>query len=141
VKGVTMADLSKLKSGMAGTASVVVNEDRLATEVGSGTVRVFATPMMIALMEAAAVDCVDGHLPDDHLSLGLHLDVSHTAPTPPGATVTATATLTAIDGRKLTFAVVAEDGRERIGSGTHTRVVVDRPRFMARVAAKSLPQS
>ena len=92
---------------------------------------------MIALMEAAAVDCVDAALPDGHQTLGTHLDVAHTAPTPRGLTVTATATLTAIDGRKLTFAVAAHDGVEAIGSGTHTRIVVDTPRFMARLAAKA----
>lgn len=132
-----MADLSKLKSGMTGTATAVVTPQRLATEVGSGAAPVLASPMMIALMEAAAVDCVEASVPDDCQTLGTHLDVSHTAPTPRGLTVTATATLTGIDGRKLTFDVAAHDGVETIGSGKHTRIVVDTPRFMARLAAKS----
>lgn len=134
-----MADLSKLKPGLSGTATAAVTPQRLATEVGSGNAPVFATPMLIALMEAAAVNCVEALLPPDHQSLGTHLDVHHTAPTPQGLTVTATADLTAVDGRKLTFAVSAHDGVEPIGRGTHVRVVVDTPRFISRLAAKSLP--
>jgi len=135
-----MADLSKLQIGSSGTSSALVVEQRLAPAVGSGSAPVFASPMLIALMEAAAVDCIEAHLPDGHESLGVHLDVTHSAPTPRGFTVTATATLKAVDGRKLTFAVAATDGIETIGSGTHTRVVVDTARFMARLTAKSLQQ-
>jgi predicted thioesterase len=135
-----MADLSKLTVGLSGTASALVTEQRLATSVGSGDVPVFASPILVALMEAAAVDCVEAHLPAEHQSLGIHLDVTHSAPTPLGFTVTATATLKAIDGRKLTFDVAAHDGFERIGSGVHVRVIVDTARFMARLAAKSLPR-
>jgi predicted thioesterase len=132
-----MADLSTLHIGMTGTATAIVSKERLATHVGSGDVPVLASPMMIALMEAAAVDCVEAALPADHHSLGVHLDVTHSSPTPLGLTVKATATLTAIEGRKLTFEVQAHDGVEKIGSGRHTRVVVDEPRFMARLAAKA----
>ncbi|HEY8195297.1 MAG TPA: thioesterase family protein [Hyphomicrobium sp.] len=135
-----MADLSKLRIGLIGSASALVTEQRLATTVGSGDAPVFASPMLIAVMEAAAVDCVEAQLPEGHQSLGMHLDVTHSAPTPIGLTVTATATLKAVDGRKLTFEVTAEDGIEHIGSGLHTRVVVDTARFMARLAAKSLPR-
>ncbi len=135
-----MADLSRLSVGMTGSASMLVTEERLATRVGSGNVPVFASPMLVAVMEAASVDCLDGVLPEDHQSLGVHLDVTHTAPTPIGLTVTATATLKAIDGRKVTFDLSATDGVERIGSGVHTRIIVDTARFMARIAAKSLPR-
>lgn len=131
-----MADLSKLAPGMTGTAVVTVGDAHLATAVGSGNAPVFASPMMIALMEAAAVNCVEHALPEGHQSLGTHLDVHHIAPTPGGATVTATAELRGIDGRKLTFAVSAHDGFEVIGKGAHTRIVVDTPRFLARLAAK-----
>lgn len=136
-----MADVSKLHPGLTGTHTVHVTPDRLATVVGSGYAPVFASPMLIAAMEAAAVACVEHLLPDGYQSLGTHLDVAHTAPTPLGLTVTSTATLTAITGRKLTFAVSAHDGVEAIGSGTHTRIVVDTPRFMARIAAKSPPRA
>ncbi|MFA5955942.1 thioesterase family protein [Hyphomicrobium sp.] len=135
-----MADLSKLRVGLSGSASMLVTEERLATRVGSGDVPVFASPMLIAIMEAAAVDCLSSHLPDDHQSLGVHLDVNHSVPTPIGLTVTATATVKAIDGRKVIFDVSASDGVDRIGSGVHTRIIVDTARFMARIAAKSPPR-
>ncbi len=135
-----MADLSKLTIGSKGTSSALVVEQRLAPAVGSGIAPVFASPMLIALMEAAAVDCIEAHLPEGHQSLGVHLDVTHAAPTPLGFTVTATATLKAVEGRKLSFDVVASDGIDQIGSGSHTRVVVDTARFMARLTAKSLQQ-
>lgn len=135
-----MADLSKLTVGLQGTATVMVTADRLAPVVGSGNAPVFASPMLVAVMEAACVDCVEAHLPDGYQSLGTHLDIQHTAPTPLGLTVTATAVLTSVDGRKLKFAVTAHDGIEPIGKGAHTRVIVDTPRFMARLAAKSLPR-
>ena len=134
-----MADLSRLTTGLTGTYVVPVTPERLATGVGSGNAPVFASPMLIAALEAACVACVEHLLPDGYQSLGTHLDVTHSAPTPLGLTVTATAVLTAITGRKLSFAVSAHDGVESIGSGTHTRIVVDTPRFMARVTAKSPP--
>ncbi|NOT71094.1 MAG: thioesterase [Hyphomicrobium sp.] len=135
-----MADLSKLQPGLTGTVVVPVTPDRLATVVGSGNAPVYASPMLVAAFEAAAVACVEHLLPVDHQSLGMHLDVTHSAPTPLGLTVTATATLKEVTGRKLVFALTANDGVDTIGSGMHTRVVVDTPRFMARLAAKSPPR-
>jgi fluoroacetyl-CoA thioesterase len=135
-----MADLTQLMPGLEGSATAEVTKDRLAPAVGSGGAPVFASPMMIALMEKAAVDCVERLLPQGYESLGTHLDVSHTAPTPLGLTVTAKAVLVSVDGRKLTFAVEAHDGVETIGKGQHTRVVVDTPRFMNRLVAKSPPR-
>lgn len=135
-----MADLSKLKAGLQGTARVDVTKEKLAPHIGSGSAPVFASPAMIALMEAAAVDCVEKFLPAGHQSLGTHLDVQHIAATPEGLTVTATAALTAVDGRKLTFVLEAHDGVGTIGKGTHTRVVVDTPRFLGKLAAKSSSQ-
>ena len=136
-----MADLTKLHTGLVGTVTVPVTPERLATVVGSGNAPVFASPMLVAAAEAACVACVEHLLPDGHQSLGMHLDITHTAPTPLGLTVTATATLTAIAGRKLTFTIAAHDGVEAIGGGTHSRIVVDTPRFMARLAAKSPPRA
>ena len=135
-----MDDLSKLTTGLTGTVAVLVTPERLATAVGSGTAPVYASPMLVAALEAASVAAVEHLLPDGFQSLGTHLDVAHTAPTPAGLVVTATATLTATAGRKLTFSVAAHDGTEPIGHGTHTRIVVDTPRFMARLAAKSPPR-
>ena len=136
-----MADLGNLKAGLEGRATRAVTEEWMAPHMGSGGAPVFASPSMIALMEGAAVDCIEKLLPEGHQSLGTHLDVHHIAATPAGLTVTAIARLLAVDGRKLTFAVEAHDGVELIGKGTHTRVVVDTPRFMARLATKSPSRS
>lgn len=133
-----MADFSKLTPGLTGAASTMVTDALMAPNAGSGSAPVYASPSMIALMEGAAVDCVEKFLPSEHISLGTHLDVHHIAATPKGLTVTARATLMAIDGRKLTFAVEAHDGVEMIGKGTHTRVVVDSPRFKARLDLKAV---
>jgi fluoroacetyl-CoA thioesterase len=88
-------------------------------------------------MEMAAVDCIERHLAAGQASLGIRIEVSHTAATPPGQTVTAKAILTEIDGRKHTFSIEAWDGVEAIGTAAHTRIVVDAKRFEARLAAKS----
>jgi len=131
-----MADLSKLTVGLSGTARCLVTPERMAPLMGSGGAPVFASPAMVALMEAAAVDCVEKHLPQGHQSLGTYLDVHHVAATPEGLSVTATARLSGADGRKLTFELEAHDGVEIIGKGTHIRVVVDTARFLARLAQK-----
>lgn len=122
--------------GLTGTATVTVTDDLTAHAYASGTVAVYATPAMIALIEAAAVAALEGHLPDGHTSVGTHLDVQHTAATPVGMQVTATATLKEVDGRRLVFEVSASDAVEPIGSGTHTRFIVDRARFEDRVNTK-----
>jgi predicted thioesterase len=132
-----MLDLSRLKPGLTGRAEVVVTDTHLAPHVGSGRAPVFASPSMVALMEAAAVDCVEGLLPEGFQSLGTHLDVTHRSPTPKGLAVTATAELIKAEGRVLTFRVEARDIVEIIGTGTHTRVVVDDRRFLAKVNSKA----
>jgi fluoroacetyl-CoA thioesterase len=132
-----MPDLSALTPGLTGQSSVLVTDEQTAIAIGSGAVPVFASPMMVALMEAACVHCVERLLPAGYLSLGTHLDVTHSAPTPVGLTVTATAELISADGRKLVFSVAAHDGHESIGKGLHTRMIVDAPRFNARLAAKA----
>ena len=125
-----------LTPGLKGEISAVVTDEMTAPVVGSGLVVVFATPAMVVLMEKAALNCVEHLLPAGHNTVGTHLEVSHTTPTPPGMDVTARAELTAVDGRKLTFHIEARDAVEIIGRATHTRIVVDRARFDARVAAK-----
>ena len=96
-----------------------------------------ATPVMINLIEAAALDAIEAHLPDGHQSLGTRLDVSHTAATPVGMGVRATAELTRVDGRVLHFRVRAHDEVEEIGAGTHERIVVNVDKFAKRVARKT----
>jgi predicted thioesterase len=125
-----------LQPGRSGSASITVEERHTAPHIGSGTAPVFASPAMIALMEAAAVACVEDGLGPDKETLGVHLDVEHIAATPAGHNVTATAELIARHGRKLTFKVEARDESELIGRGRHTRIIVDSARFRSKVAAK-----
>jgi fluoroacetyl-CoA thioesterase len=125
-----------LQLGRVGTASLVVTEAHLAPALGSGRAPVFATPAMVALIEAAAVACVEDQIMQGQESLGIHIDVEHIAATPAGLTVTAMAELVEVSGRKLVFKVEARDGRELIGRGRHTRIVVDAARFRAKAAAK-----
>lgn len=99
--------------------------------------KVFATGFMVGLMEWTCVELIRDHLDDGEGSLGTHIDTSHIAATPPGMTVTAEAELIAVDGRKLTFEVVARDEVDEIGRGTHERAVVLWDRFNAKVAEKS----
>jgi predicted thioesterase len=136
-----MSDFANLKPGLQGRASLIVSEAMTAPRMGSGQIPVFASPMMIAAMEAAAVDCIERLLPAGHASLGTHLDVAHSAPSPIGARITASAELATIEGRTVTFRVEARDEHEIIGSGTHTRVIVDAARFAANIARKHAPQA
>ncbi len=131
-----MLELTNLRPGLTGTATLVVAAEHTAPKVGSGMIAVLATPVMINLFEAATLNAVEALLPAGHQSLGIHLDVRHTAATPVGMRVTATSELTAIDGRTLTFRVEARDEREVIGGGTHQRVVVNVTRFDERVQKK-----
>jgi predicted thioesterase len=131
-----MVDLSRLAVGMNGTAEIVVGEEHTAPRVGSGRVHVLATPVMINVMEAAALAAVENLLPPGHQSLGTHLDVGHYAATPVGMRLRGTAEVTKIDGRNVEFRVEAHDELERVGDGTHVRVVVNVARFDQRVQRK-----
>jgi predicted thioesterase len=131
-----MPDLTALKEGLTGSAKITVGEEHTAPRVGSGRVHVLATPVMINLMEAAALDAIEALLPAGHQSLGTHLDVGHYAATPVGMGLRATAVVTRLDGRSVEFRVEAFDDRERVGDGTHTRVVVNVERFDQRVQRK-----
>jgi fluoroacetyl-CoA thioesterase len=131
-----MPDLSALKEGLTGTAAITVGEEHTAPRVGSGLVRVLATPVMINLMEAAALDAIEALLPVGHQSLGTLLNVGHYAATPVGMGLRASAVVTRVEGRTVDFRVEAFDDRERVGDGTHTRVVVNVARFDQRVQRK-----
>ena len=131
-----MESNSKLRPGLTGTYRIVVADEHTAPFVGSGKVRVLATPVMINLFEAAALACCEHLLPAGHQSLGMRLEVRHIAATPVGMAVNATAELVKIDGRTLTFRVAAHDERELIGDGLHERVVVNVERFDQRVQKK-----
>jgi fluoroacetyl-CoA thioesterase len=98
---------------------------------------VFATGFMVGLVEWACIDAIAPHLDDGEMSLGVHVELSHDAATPPGLEVTVHVVLREVDGRRLTFAAEAHDGIDRICAGTHRRFVVDRARFEEGVARKA----
>lgn len=131
-----MHDFSAIQPGLVGSVSLVVGVEQTAPRIGSGLVPVLATPVMINLMEAAALKAAEHLLPAGHQSLGIHLDVKHFAATPVGMRVTATAEVVGIDGRNVRFSVTAADERETIGEGTHERVIVNVARFDQRVQKK-----
>jgi fluoroacetyl-CoA thioesterase len=126
----------KIVAGLRGSASLVVSEEHTAPSIGSGKVRVLATPVMINLIEAAALDAIEHRLAAGYQSLGTRLDVRHIAATPVGMRVTATAEVLRVDGRTVNFRVEARDERELIGDGTHDRVVVNVAKFDQRVQRK-----
>src|SRR5271163_2517745 len=130
------AVLARITPGLIGTAEIVVGPEHTAPFVGSGRIAVLATPVMINVIEASALAAVEHLLPAGHQSLGIHLDVSHTAATPIGVRVTASAEVLSLDGRIITFRVEARDEFEPIGGGTHQRVVVSVARFDERVQRK-----
>ena len=125
-----------LKPGLRGTAEVVVGEEHTAPRIGSGKVHVLATPVMINLIEAAALAAIEHLLPAGYQSLGTHLDVHHVAATPAGMKVVATAVVVSVSGRTVSFSVEARDPVEVIGHGTHERVVVNVAKFDQRVEKK-----
>jgi fluoroacetyl-CoA thioesterase len=134
-----MVDLARIQAGLSGTAHILVGPEHTAPFVGSGRIAVLATPVMINVIEAAALDAVEHLMPVGHQSLGIHLDISHVAATPVGLQVTATAEVLRVEGRTITFRVEAHDDVEAIGGGTHQRVVVSVARFDERVQRKARP--
>jgi predicted thioesterase len=124
---------------MLGEARTKVTEENTALKFGSGTVKVFATPAMIGLMEKASINCVDSYLPKGFSSVGTRIDIRHLAPTPVGMEVAAEAELIEIEGPKLKFKVQAYDGKEKIGEGTHSRYIVKLVEFLKRAETKTNP--
>ena len=118
------------------TITKTVTEDMLACAVGSGSLRVFATPMVVALMENAACQLAQNGLEDIFTTVGTGVSIDHTSPTPVGAEVSATATVTKIDGRMFYFDLVAEDKMGVISKGTHTRVSVKSDSFQRKADEK-----
>jgi fluoroacetyl-CoA thioesterase len=129
-------DLSRVRPGLRGEAELVVAEEHTAPRIGSGRVHVLATPVMINLIEAAALAAMEHLLPAGYQSLGTHLDVRHIAATPVGMRVSAAAVVERVAGRTISFKVEARDERELIGDGVHERVVVNVAKFDARVQSK-----
>ena len=129
--------MDTIAPGLVGERETIVTPDLTAVHLGSGSVVVYATPAMIALMEAAAVAAIEHLLPEGQASVGIDIHAAHLAATPQGMAVRARADVTAVDGRRVTFSVRAWDAHELIGEGTHTRVIIDIDRFTRRVGEKS----
>lgn len=126
----------KLEKGLSSRTEMVVTEKDTARNVGSGSVRVFATPIMIGLMENAAVETVDAYLPKGYATVGTRIDVRHMAATPIGMKVYATVQLTGVYNRRMEFKVEAYDEKEKIGEGVHERYIVSIEQFMEKAEAK-----
>lgn len=126
----------ELPIGVSANLSLVVEEEHTAHRWGSGELRVFATPHMIALMECAAVAAVDHLLPEGYQTVGTLVHVDHLAPSPMGSRVTASARLMGVEGRKLLFDVEANDGRGMIGRGAHERFIIQTEPFMSKAKAR-----
>lgn len=126
----------KLKPGLTGFSEIVVGTRDTAPHVGSGKIGVLATPIMVNLMEAAALQAVEKFMPPGHQTVGTHLDVKHFAATPVGLRVRALAELVKVEDRTLTFKIRAEDEREQIGEGVHERLIINVERFDQRMQKK-----
>ena len=130
-------DLSEfVQPGLAEENSLEVEEKHTAAHIGSGSLRVLATPVMIGFMEALSHRLLAARQPEGFSSVGARVDVRHLAPTPLGCTVRVRSEVLAVDGLKVTFRVQAWDETEAVGEGEHLRVVIDGERFLKRVAAK-----
>ena len=125
-----------LETGIKGTRTVTVNEDNTAKAMGSGTLDVFATPALIALMEETCWRSVANELEEGSGTVGTLLETKHTAPTPVGMKVTCESTLTEVDGRRLVFEVIARDAKGVVGEGKHERFVVQNEKFQVKANAK-----
>ena len=122
-----------MEIGLTYTSILVVSTDHVAAVMGSGDLHVFATPAMVALMENASMLAVAPYLPEGSTTVGAMMNTSHIKPSPVDETIRATAVLTGIEGRKLTFSVKAEDSKGVIGEAEHVRFIVDRERFMSKL--------
>lgn len=125
-----------MEIGIIGKGEIVVTKDVTAAAIGSGMVDVFATPMMISLMENTCAKSVASHLQADESTVGTHVNVSHCAATPIGMKVYCESELIEIDRCKLTFKVTAYDERGLIGEGLHERFIIDSKKFQAKINSK-----
>lgn len=126
----------EIKVGKKGIVKEIVNDTNTAKIVGSGLLDVFATPMMIALMEKASCVAIESNLDEGMTTVGTMVNIEHVSATPVGMEVTVESTVTAVDGRKISFEVVAFDEVGVIGKGTHDRFMVNSEKFMLRTNSK-----
>ena len=126
----------EISVGLVAEVATLVEPEDTALSVGSGDLRVYATPCMVALMEGAACEALNGLLGNDQTTVGTQLSISHLSATPVGMEVTAKATVTAVEGKVITFSVEAFDEAGKIGEGTHQRVIVSSQRFLDKTYSK-----
>ena len=126
----------KIEIGMKAEVSMLVEREDTAAEVGSGSLLVYATPCMAALMEGAACEAIASALPEDKTSVGTELNISHLSATPVGMVVRAEAEVIAVEGPMVTFRVEAFDEKGKIGEGTHKRAVITTQRFLDKTYGK-----
>jgi fluoroacetyl-CoA thioesterase len=124
--------------GMKAEIELAVAQEHTAMAFGSGSVKVLATPMMIALMEKAALNAVDAHLGEGFATVGAVVNAKHLAATPVGMKVKAVAEVTAVEGKKLTFKIEAYDEKEKIGEGVHERYIIETAKFIKRTEEKTV---
>ena len=122
-----------IEIGLKYTSELTVTDAMTAIAVDSGDMPVLATPMMMALMENAAMQAVKNELPEDSTTVGGHIESSHLKPSKIGDIVKATAEVTKVDGKKIEFKVSAYSGETLLGEGTHLRFIVDKEKFMSRL--------
>ena len=132
-----MTITASLAPGLRREDTFTVQNEHTAEHLGSGDLRVLATPSMILFMEMTARKLLAAHLPPGYSSVGARVDVRHLAPSPVGAAIRTVAEITEVDGNKITFFIEAWDGEIQIGGGAHWRVVIDEARFMERVSQQS----
>ena len=122
--------------GITGSAATTVEREDTAYEVGSGSLLVYATPCMVALMEGAACDAISAALPEDKTSVGTELSIKHLSATPVGMDVRAEAVVTEVDGNTVSFQITAYDESGKIGEGTHKRAIITTQRFLDKTYSK-----
>ena len=123
-----------METGLTYTSTITVSKENTAITMGSGDLEVFATPSMVSLMENAAMNAVAGEAQAGSTTVGEMMNTTHTKPSAMGDTVSATAVLKEVEGRKLTFEVQAMDSKGVIGEGIHVRYIVDKEKFMSKLA-------
>ena len=122
--------------GMKGMAESCVEREDTAAEVGSGSLLVYATPCMVALMEGAACEAIAEAIPENKTSVGTYLEISHLSATPVGLEVWAEAEVTAVEGSVITFQVTAFDEAGKIGEGIHKRALISTQKFLEKAYSK-----
>ena len=126
----------KIEIGMKGEVSTLAEREDTALEVGSGSLLVYATPCMVALMEGAACEAIAEGLEENETTVGIELNIQHISATPVGMEVRAEAEVTAVEGKIITFALRAFDEAGEIGKGTHRRALVNSQRFLDKTYSK-----